>query len=66
MRRWIGWILIPAALVAADHKIPPTRPAVQGVSPRGAQRGTDLEVTISGSNLQGASEIRFANPKLRA
>jgi hypothetical protein len=48
------------------QQLPAIRPKVNGVFPHGAQRGTDVEITIRGSNLQGASEIHFLTPKLRA
>jgi hypothetical protein len=66
MRYWVSWTLLVLPALQAEPKIPPTRPAVQGVFPHGAQRGTDLDVTIRGVNLQKASEIRFVSPKLRA
>src|SRR5258706_12410129 len=47
-------------------KIPPIRPEVQGVFPHGGQRGTDVDLLIRGKNLQGASRILFATPKLSA
>jgi hypothetical protein len=46
--------------------LPPTRPGISGVFPHGAQRGTEVEITIRGTNLQGASEIHFMTPRLRA
>src|SRR5262249_6954057 len=46
--------------------IPPMRPDIQGVFPRGGQRGTDVELVIRGKNLQGATQILFATPKLSA
>lgn len=57
-------ILVALPAMAADSKRPPMRPQVQGVYPHGGQRGTSVEVTIRGRELQGASEIRFATPKL--
>src|SRR6266567_1129571 len=47
-------------------KLPPIRPEVQGVFPHGGQRGTDVELHIRGKNLQGATAILFATPKLSA
>ncbi len=46
--------------------MPPIRPEIRGVFPHGGQGGTDLDITISGTNLQGASEIRFATSKITA
>lgn len=53
-------------IVLAAQQMPPIRPAIRGISPHGGQRGTDVEITIQGSNLQNTSEIRFATSKLRA
>ena len=47
-------------------KIPPIRPEVQGVFPHGGQRGTDVDLLLRGKNLQGATAILFATPKLSA
>lgn len=67
MRSWMVWILIVAPALQGASKIPPpTRPQVQGVFPRGAQRGTQVEVAIRGRDLHNASEIRFITSKLRA
>ncbi len=57
-------VLVPASL--QGQKVPLTRPQIRGIFPHGAQRGTDVDVTIRGSDLQNASEIRFATPKLTA
>ena len=62
---------LPAALFVflavglGGPKIPPVRPDVQGVVPHGAQRGTDVEVTIRGRNFQNATEILFASGNIR-
>lgn len=37
-------------------------PSLGGPSPRGGQRGTELEVTLSGGNLIDASEVLFHEP----
>ena len=58
------WVL--ASVVAAAPKVPAIRPQVQGVFPHGAQRGTQVEVSIKGKDLHNTSEIRFLSPKLRA
>jgi len=65
MGRWTLWILCALPAFTADPKIPSIRPAIQGVFPRGAQRGTEVEVAIRGRDLQNASEVRFVSPKLR-
>jgi len=57
-------LLLPALLSA--QQVPPIRPDIRGITPHGAQRGADVEITIRGSNLQNSSEIRFATAKLKA
>ena len=37
-------------------------PSLGGVSPRGAQRGTEIEVVFSGAQLDDAQEILFYEP----
>src|SRR5438093_5489706 len=63
-RRLFLFSLLPALLAA--QQMPPTRPEIRGISPHGGQRGTDVEITIRGSNLQNTSDIRFTTPKIRA
>ena len=60
--------LVLALLPALVHgqNMPPTRPQIRGIFPHGAQRGTDVDVTIRGSDFQNASELRFSTPKLKA
>lgn len=60
------WGLLLVAQALAQTKIPPVWPQVQGTFPRGGQRGTEVQVTLKGRNLQGAQEIRFRSPKLQA
>src|SRR6266851_5250104 len=55
-----------ATLAFGAPKIPPTRPEIQGVFPHGGQRGTDVDLLIRGKNLQAATQILFASPKLSA
>jgi hypothetical protein len=59
-------LLALVAIICAAPKIPPTRPEILGVFPHGGQRGTDVELLIRGRNLQGASHILSATPKLSA
>jgi hypothetical protein len=56
--------MLPSLL--QGQKVPPTRPQIRGIFPHGAQRGTDVDVAIRGSDFQNASEIRFSTPKLTA
>src|SRR5438128_5005472 len=46
------------------QSMPSTRPVVRGLFPHGAQRGTDIEITIRGKNLQDTNAIRFATPEV--
>lgn len=41
-------------------------PRLLTITPMGGQVGTSAEVTISGSDLTDASELRFSNPKVTA
>jgi hypothetical protein len=59
-------VLMGVAALLRGQNIPPTRPGIRGLFPHGAERGTEVEITIRGRNLQGASEISFATPKLKA
>lgn len=52
--------------LVCSQNMPPTRPSIRGLFPHGAERGTDIEITIRGKNLQEASEISFATSKLKA
>ena len=65
---WRFAVLAPVAFLFAQAapRIPPIRPEIQGVFPHGGQRGTDVDLTIRGRNLENASEIRFASPGLTA
>jgi hypothetical protein len=65
MHRAVVCIALATSAFGAP-KIPPIRPEVLGVFPHGGQRGTDVELLIRGRNLQGASQILFATPKLSA
>lgn len=52
-------------LLAAEAKVPPIWPQIQGEFPRGAQRGTAVEVTLKGRNLQDAKSVAFVSGKLK-
>src|SRR5436190_22810568 len=56
--------LLGLAGVGFGQSMPATRPSVRGLFPHGAQRGTDAEITIRGKNLQDATGIRFATPRI--
>jgi len=63
MRRW-ALPLIVCAVACADTKIPPIWPQVQGIFPRGGERGTEVRVAIKGRNLQDAKSVVFRSPKI--
>lgn len=60
MRRF----LFAAALMSlvGVQAIRAAEPAFSGTTPRGGQRGTDLEVVFSGARLEDAKEILFYEP----
>src|SRR5215469_6672446 len=64
IRFLVALLTVPATETAS--KLPMIRPRVEGVFPRGGQVGTDVDVTIRGGNLQQASSILFATPKITA
>src|SRR5689334_14244669 len=47
-RFWVALVLVNA--IPAQN-MPPTRPSIRGVFPHGAQRGTEVEITLRGKNL---------------
>lgn len=52
--------------IAAQTKIPPIWPQIQGTFPHGGQRGTTVTIGLSGRNLQDAKQLVFSSPKLKA
>jgi hypothetical protein len=64
MARALGLLFLSTAL--AEVKVPPISPQIQGVFPRGGQRGAEARITLTGRNLQDTREIRFTSPKLKA
>jgi hypothetical protein len=58
--------LAVSATPLCGQQLPAIRPKVNGVFPHGARRGTDVEITIRGNNLQHASALHFVSPHLRA
>ena len=57
--------LLPLTL-AAEGKVPPIWPQIQGIFPRGGQRGAAVKITLKGRNLQQTRELRFRSPHLTA
>lgn len=53
------------SVMAAEAKVPPIWPQIQGEFPRGARRGTSVEVTLKGRNLQDAKSVAFVSGKLK-
>src|SRR5688572_5598075 len=54
-------VALAVLLCAANHSAA-ADPSLGGVSPRGAIRGTEVELTLSGGNLADAQEILFYQP----
>jgi len=54
--------LVPTAI---GVELPMITPQVSSVFPHGAKRGTDVEIELRGSNLDGAREIRFDDPGIK-
>jgi len=49
---------------ASGEPIPPPKPELASIEPRGIQRGRAAKIRLSGKNLVGASEVRSSSPKL--
>jgi hypothetical protein len=58
-------VLVFALVATAETIIPPIWPQLQGMFPLGARRGTQVAVTLRGSNLQDARDIVFRSGKLQ-
>src|SRR5207302_2493027 len=50
------------ALLSCSTTSQAASPSLGGTSPRGAQRGTEVEVVLSGGQLDDAQEILFYEP----
>src|SRR5579872_606515 len=55
-------LLVSALLVTGSSSTWAASPSLGGLTPRGAQRGTEVEVTLSGGQLDDAQEILFYEP----
>lgn len=60
-------IIAPAALgfivlAAFGHAVSASSPALSNIIPRGAQRGTEVEVTLNGARLEDAQELMIYQP----
>lgn len=62
--RAAAWLPVLAVGMLFGHPtaIQAASPGFGGVSPRGAQRGTEIEATLSGSQLHDAKEVLFYEP----
>ncbi len=60
--RIIGCGVAFLGVLAAADLAQAASPALGGLSPRGAQRGTEIEVVLSGAQLNDAQEILFYEP----
>ena len=49
---------------SSGHVLPPPKPQLARVEPRGLQRGVETKIKLTGANLVGLQELKFANPKL--
>lgn len=61
-------MLVEALLLswwAAEAKVPPIWPQIQGEFPRGGRRGSAVEMVVRGRNLQDAQAVAFVSGKLR-
>jgi len=66
-------LLFAAPLEAATKKnskpqtpapVPPGKPELFQIDPRGVQRGATIKIKLSGTNLIGLTELKLSNPKL--
>jgi len=65
MKRLWSTLVCPALVLCATLTTPEARaasPTVAAVSPRGAQRGTEAELTFSGDRLSDAQEVLLYAP----
>src|SRR5262245_47916115 len=56
----LGLVLIVSSVVQAAS------PRIRSIKPAGGQRGTEVEVSISGRRLTDAQEIFFYHPGIKA
>lgn len=59
--RLLGCLCIAFACVSAAW-VQAASPVFNGLSPRGGQRGTEIDVTLSGGQLNDAQEVLFYEP----
>jgi len=68
----IFFLLIPSAFAAtkkpakmAVRKVPPGKPEIFSLEPRGIQRGIAAKIKLIGTNLIGLTELKLDNSKLK-
>ncbi len=70
---FLAWSLVPGVSVAAAKKplavpgkakVPPGKPEIFELEPRGIQRGIPSRIKLIGTNLIGLIELNLHNPKL--
>ncbi|MGL4552227.1 MAG: PPC domain-containing protein, partial [Gemmataceae bacterium] len=54
--------VVAGCLILCAGTVPAASPVLGGVSPRGAQRGTDAVFTFGGARLEDAKEVVFYTP----
>lgn len=59
------WLVIGAATAAAQSVCLPS-PRLLTTFPMGGQSGSEVEVTITGESIEGASELLFSDPRITA
>ena len=59
-----GWAILALALLPMLPAYARESPNLTRVSPRGAERGTEIDLTLSGTRLKDAKEIFFYKPGL--
>src|SRR5204862_130034 len=64
MMRFYGHFIATIALLLGCGLARAASPALAAVMPRGAQRGTDLEITLAGDRLADAQDVLFYQPGL--
>src|SRR6185437_9617015 len=56
------WILLIVSLLGWPAGVLAASPELQGVTPRGAQRGTEADLVFTGSRLADARDVLFYEP----
>lgn len=59
-------LLVPAAVLGADTKLPDLRPTVRSVKPAGGLRGENVDILVKGRDLDHTRQIYFSHPGIVA